>query len=188
MCAKVLSCTGFRRTFVQTLIAPGVADRSGTKVLSTNFIANPVLQRIHKGSICSDSTFVHYNIRLYKCNTLIEPLCRRWLLLELQIARAQMSHMLTLWQIQSHSVHKGSIWRDSTFVHYNIWLYKYLTLYNIANSKVLPPVVSVHKGSISCSSMSQGSISNTLPTLRRAWRAQRFYLHIFGRIAILSLN
>jgi len=26
------------------------------------------------------------------------------------------------------SVHKGSICSDSTFVHYNIWLYKYLTI------------------------------------------------------------
>ena len=83
------------------------------------------------------------------------------------LVRAQKSYVPSLSQIQSYSVHKGSIWHDSTFVHYNIWLYKYLTL--------------------RCS-RSQGSISNTGPTLRRVWRAQRFYLHIFARIAIVSLN
>jgi len=38
----------FDRTFVQTLIAPYVADRSGTKVLCANFIANPMLQRAQR--------------------------------------------------------------------------------------------------------------------------------------------
>jgi len=52
------------------------------------------------------------------------------LLHTLQIARAQKSYVLTLSQIQSYTVHKGSIWHDSTYVHYNIWLYKYLTLHN----------------------------------------------------------
>ena len=59
----------FDRTFVQTLIALCVADRWGTKVLCANLIANPVLHRA-QGSICSDSTFVHYNIWLYKYLTL----------------------------------------------------------------------------------------------------------------------
>ena len=35
----------FDRTFVQVLIVLCVADRSGTKVLCANFIANPVLHR-----------------------------------------------------------------------------------------------------------------------------------------------
>jgi len=35
----------FDRTFVQTLTAPCVSDRSSTKVLCANFIANPVLHR-----------------------------------------------------------------------------------------------------------------------------------------------
>ena len=39
----------------------------------------------------------------------IEPLCRRYLLFALQIARAQKSYVPTLLQIQSYSVHKGSI-------------------------------------------------------------------------------
>ena len=34
----------FDRAFVATLIAPYIADRSGTKVLCANFIANPILQ------------------------------------------------------------------------------------------------------------------------------------------------
>ena len=35
----------FDRAFVQTLIALCVADRSGTKVLCANFVANSILQR-----------------------------------------------------------------------------------------------------------------------------------------------
>jgi len=46
----------------------------------------------------------------------------------LQIAPAQKSYVPTLSQIQSYIVHKGSICSNSTFVHYNIWLYKYLSL------------------------------------------------------------
>jgi len=38
----------FDSTFVPTLIALSVADRSGTKVLCANFIANPVLQRAQR--------------------------------------------------------------------------------------------------------------------------------------------
>jgi len=38
----------FDRTFVQTLIAPCIADRSGTKVLCANFIANPILQCVQR--------------------------------------------------------------------------------------------------------------------------------------------
>jgi len=38
----------FDRTFVQTLTALCVADRSGTKVLCANFIANPVLHRAQR--------------------------------------------------------------------------------------------------------------------------------------------
>ena len=38
----------FDRTFVQALIALCVADRSGTKVLCANFIANPVLHRAQR--------------------------------------------------------------------------------------------------------------------------------------------
>jgi len=34
----------FDRTFVQTLIAPCIADRPGTKVLCANFVANSILQ------------------------------------------------------------------------------------------------------------------------------------------------
>jgi len=67
----------FDTTFVQTFIALCVADRSGTKVL-----------------------------------------------------------VLTLSQIQSYSMHKRSICSDSTFVHYNVWLYKYLTLFYLALLKV----------------------------------------------------
>jgi len=52
---------------------------------------------VHKGSVTS---IVH----LFS----IEPLCRRQLLLALQIALAQKSYVLTLSQIQSHDVHKGS--------------------------------------------------------------------------------
>ena len=38
----------FDRTFVPTLIALCIADRSGTKVLCANFIANPVLHRAQR--------------------------------------------------------------------------------------------------------------------------------------------
>jgi len=38
----------FDRTLVQTLIAPCVADRSGTKVLCATFIANPILQHAQR--------------------------------------------------------------------------------------------------------------------------------------------
>jgi len=38
----------FDRPFVPTLIAPCVADRSGTKVLCAIFIANPVLYRAQR--------------------------------------------------------------------------------------------------------------------------------------------
>jgi len=58
------------------------------------------------------------------------------LLFALQIVRAQKSYVPTLLQIQSYSVHKGSIRHDSTFVHHNIWLYKYLTLFYLALLKV----------------------------------------------------
>jgi len=47
----------------------------------------------------------------------IEPLCRRQLLLALQIAQAQKSYMPTSLQIQSYCVHERSIGSDSTFVH-----------------------------------------------------------------------
>ena len=69
-----------------------------------------------------DRTFVHALIAL----------C----VFALQIARAQKSYVPTLSQIQSYIVHKGSICSDSTFVHYNIWLYKYLTLFCLALLKV----------------------------------------------------
>jgi len=61
---------------------------------------------VHKGSIVHQFS--------------IEPLCRHQLLLALQIARAQKSYVPTLSQIeiQSYSVHKGSVDSDSTFVHY----------------------------------------------------------------------
>jgi len=54
----------FDGTFVQTLIAPCIADHSGTEVLCDIFIANAILQRAQKFYL--DSTFVHYNIWLYK--------------------------------------------------------------------------------------------------------------------------
>ena len=38
----------FDRTFVQALIALCVADRSGTKVLCANFVANSILQRAQR--------------------------------------------------------------------------------------------------------------------------------------------
>jgi len=38
----------FDRTFVPTLIALCVADRSGTKVLCANFVANSILQRAQR--------------------------------------------------------------------------------------------------------------------------------------------
>jgi len=45
LCAQRFDCSPvFDRTFVQTLIAPCIADRSGTKVLCAYFIANPILQ------------------------------------------------------------------------------------------------------------------------------------------------
>ena len=69
---------------------------------------------VHKGSIVQRFS--------------IEPLYRRLLLFALQISQAQKSHVPTLSQIQSYIVHKGSICSDSTYVHYNIWLYKYLSL------------------------------------------------------------
>ena len=34
------------------------------------------------------------------------------------------------------SVHKGSICSVSSFVHYDVWLYKYLTLFYLALLKV----------------------------------------------------
>jgi len=49
LCAqKFYRSAVFDRTFVQTLIALCVADRSGTKVLCANFIANPVLHRTQR--------------------------------------------------------------------------------------------------------------------------------------------
>ena len=77
---------------------------------------------VHKGSIVQRFS--------------IEPLCRRYLLFALQIARAQKSYVPTLSQIQSYIVHKGSICSDSTFVHYDVWLYKYLALFYLALLKV----------------------------------------------------
>jgi len=58
----IFGCTNihhFDRTFVQTLIAPCIADRSGTKVLCANFFAIKIQSySVHKGSICSDSTIM----------------------------------------------------------------------------------------------------------------------------------
>ena len=48
VCTKVLSFTTFDRTLVQTLIAPCIADRSGTKVLCAKFVANSILQRAQR--------------------------------------------------------------------------------------------------------------------------------------------
>jgi len=60
----------FDRTFVQTLTAPCVSDRSGTKVLCVPTLSQIQSYIVHEGSICSDSTFEHYNIWLYKALTL----------------------------------------------------------------------------------------------------------------------
>jgi len=49
LCAqRFYRSTMFDRTFVPTLIALCVADRSGTKVLCANFIANLVLHRAQR--------------------------------------------------------------------------------------------------------------------------------------------
>jgi len=94
---------------------------------------------VHKGSI------VH--------RFSIEPLCWRQLLLVLQIALAQKSYVPTLSQIQSYSVHKGSI-------------YIYLQIF-----------------------WDRAFVHEILQSIEiRCFSAQSFYLQIFVRITIVSLN
>jgi len=75
----------FNITFVQTSIAPCIADRSGTKVYVPALLQIQSYS-VHKGSIGSDSTFVHYLCKVLKSVVLvhkgsiyrffqIEPLC-----------------------------------------------------------------------------------------------------------------
>ena len=86
------------------------------------------------------------------------------MLFALYIAHAQKSYVITLSKILSYSVHKGSICSDSTFVYY---IYKDLSCADQGHK-----VLSVNMG----------------PTLCFVWRAQKLYIHIFARIAIVSLN
>ena len=51
LCTIIFGCTNIYHldgTFVQTLIAPCIADRLGTKVLCANFVANSILQHAHR--------------------------------------------------------------------------------------------------------------------------------------------